>query len=286
MYTEDRREKYLVIIALLVILIAYVSTYTYRLYIENTQLRNRIAEIENRVNVLEQQLSYYRMVSGYLTNTTILSNITGGGVLKFHAVAVGQNNTGYFGVVLNFTISIVPGNGRVLVNTQPKIGIDLQTSLQIAKMVAETYTSINLSSYDIILSIQAPMEVDVVDGPSAGAAITATIISLMLNKSINQSVYITGTINPDGSIGKVGGILEKALAAAENNGKLFIVPPGQTKVKVYIPVRREIFPGFYLITYEAKIIDVQEYLDSKGYNIKVIEVGSIEELLNYLWTKN
>lgn len=284
MFEEKKSNKYIVIIAILIILIGYLSTFTFRLYIENTKLKSRIAEIENRVNVLEQQLSYYRTISGYLSSSKSIQNISTGGSLEFHAVAVGQNNNGYFGVVLNFTISVIPGNGRVLINTQPKIGIDLQTSLQIAKLVAENYTSENLSNYDIILSIHAPMEVDVVDGPSAGAAITSTIISLILNKTINQSIYVTGTINPDGSIGKVGGILEKALAAAQNGGKLFIVPEDQINVEVLVPIRREVLPGFYIITYETKIINVQEYIEKKGFNMKVVEVSNINELLEYLWS--
>ncbi len=286
MIHERDNSKYLVIIAILIILVGYVSTYTYRLYIENNNLKNRLAEIENRVNVLEQQLSYYRTISGYLTNPSGEKNLSSGGFLEFHAVAVGQNNSGYFGVVLNFTIAIVPGGGRVLINTQPKIGIDLQTSLQIAKLVAEKYTSKNLSNYDIILSIQAPMKIDVVDGPSAGAAITSTIISLILNKTLNQSIYMTGTINPDGSIGKVGGILEKALAAAENGGKLFIVPKGQKTIEVYVPIKREVLPGFYIITYEARLVDVQEYIKNKGYDMKVVEASSIDEVLKYLWNTN
>ena len=283
MTSEGKTGKYLVIIAILIILLGYIGTYTYRLYLDNLNLRNRIADIENRVNVLEQQLSYYRSISGYLTTPNSSSNINAQGSIKFHAVAVGQNNTGYFGIVLNFTISLLPGQGRVLVNTQPKIGIDLQTSLQIAKMVAEKYTSINLSNYDIILSIEAPMKVDVVDGPSAGAAITSTLISLMLNKTINQSIYLTGTINPDGSIGKVGGILQKALAAAENGGKIFIVPEGQKKVQVYVPIKREILPGFYIITYESKIVDVQKYINDKGYNMTIVEASTIDDVLKYLW---
>lgn len=128
------------------------------------------------------------------------------------------------------------------------------------------------------------MQVDVVDGPSAGAAITSTIISLILNKTINQSIYVTGTINPDGAIGRVGGIIEKALAAAEDGGKLFIVPEGQSNVEVLVPIRREIFPGFYIITYETKIINVQEFIVDKGYNMKIIEVSNINELLQYLWS--
>ncbi len=42
---------------------------------------------------------------------------------------------------------------------------------------------------------------------------------------VNPKVMMTGMINPDGTIGPVGGILEKASAAASVGAKLFLIPP-------------------------------------------------------------
>ena len=39
---------------------------------------------------------------------------------------------------------------------------------------------------------------------------------------------MTGTINPDGSIGPVGGIFEKAEAAYTGSAKYFLIPKGQS----------------------------------------------------------
>ena len=153
-------------------------------------------------------------------------------------------------------------------------------------MVAENITSIDLSYSDIILSIEAPNKVDIVDGPSAGAVITAILVSLLLNKSVDYSIYVTGTINPDGSIGKVGGILEKSLVAAENGAKLFIVAEGEENITIYIKVEKEVFPGVYIISYIPKQVNIQEYLEGKGYDISVVGVSNINELLNYIWKKH
>jgi|Deesub1362A_J573_1020465.scaffolds.fasta_scaffold00003_280 uncharacterized protein len=269
---------------ILMILLGVSITFLITLYTENRELKNKLGDLKNKLELVERQLEYYMAISSYMVNTTTLNVSNGGfGTIKYHAVAVAKGEGEYFGIVLNFTISLVPGTGKILVNTQPKIGIDLQTSLEIARKVAADITGYNFSEVDIILSIEAPHAVDVVDGPSAGAAITVALVSLLLNRSIDMSIYVTGTINPDGSIGKVGGILEKGTAAAENGGEIFIVPHGQENVTIYVRVEREIVPGFYLITYEPRTINVQEYLSEKGYTITVVSVSNIRDLLSYVW---
>lgn len=272
---------------ILIIVISFLFGNLMNYYNENTHLENDVVKLNNKVNMLQKQLSYYSSVTNFLFNSS-QKNVSFHTYvkIKYHAVAVAEKQDTYYGVVLNFTISIIPGSGRVLVNTEPKVGIDLQTSIQIAKMVAENITSIDLSYSDIILSIEAPNQVDIVDGPSAGAVITAILVSLLLNKSVDYSIYVTGTINPDGSIGKVGGILEKSLAAAENGAKLFIVPEGEENITIYIKVEKEVFPGVYIISYIPKQVNIQEYLEGKGYDISVVGVSNINELLNYIWKKH
>lgn len=270
----------LILVIILGLLLGNLLNY----YNKNTELENDVAKLNNKINMLQKQLSYYSSISRYLFNSS-QANETSYiyGSIKYHAVAVAETREGYYGVILNFTISLIPGSGRVLVNTKPRIGIDLQTSMQVAKIVAENFTDIDLSHVDIILSVEAPREVDIVDGPSAGSVLTASLISLLLNRSMNNHVYVTGTINPDGSIGKVGGILEKGVAAAENRGRLFIVPKGEENITIYIKVEREVLPGVYIITYTPKLVNIENYLREKEYNITVISVSNIAELLHYVW---
>lgn len=272
---------------ILIIMIGFLFGNLISYYNENTRLENNVVKLTNKINMLQKQLSYYSSVTSFLFNSSQKNgSLYAYGKIKYHAVAVAENQDTYYGVILNFTISIIPGSGRVLVSTEPKVGIDLQTSIQVAKIVAENITGIDLRYSDIILSIEAPSQVDIVDGPSAGAVITATLISLLLNKSMDYSIYVTGTINPDGSIGKVGGILEKSLAAAENGAKVFVVPEGEENVTIYIKVEKEVFPGVYLVTYTPKQVNVQKYLEEKGYNVSVVSVNNINELLNYIWRKD
>jgi PDZ domain-containing protein len=40
-------------------------------------------------------------------------------------------------------------------------------------------------------------------------------------------VAVTGTINPDGSVGAVGGVAQKAVAAGEEGADVFLVPSSE-----------------------------------------------------------
>jgi hypothetical protein len=66
-----------------------------------------------------------------------------------------------------------------------------------------------------------------IDGPSAGGLMTAAFVSGVLGHDMKQDVAFTGTINPDGSIGPVGGIQYKLEAVAKDGKKTFLIPIGQ-----------------------------------------------------------
>ena len=68
-----------------------------------------------------------------------------------------------------------------------------------------------------------------VSGPSAGLAFTLAIIDSLTpgNLTGGKKVAITGEIEPDGSVGPVGGVEQKTVAARQNGAKLMIVPVGE-----------------------------------------------------------
>jgi len=197
-----------------------------------------------------------------------------------NVVAVSQDNKG---VVLRVYAKIENGSGRVYMATTPKVGIDLQSSAETAYMVAGELCHFNIQTHDLFIVVVANFTVDVVDGPSAGAAITVLIAGIMMGKSLNNSVIMTGTIEADGTVGKVGGIVEKATAAAQAGAKLFIVPKGQTTTTVYVEHKTQIGP-FIFITREPQTINLQEYLANQGYTIKIAEVSTIQEAIDYFIT--
>lgn len=239
--------------------------------------------MEQQLNMTMNQLEYYKGLAEYYSNLTVSGNVSAGvrGQTAIPIVATYQVG-GWFrselrGVVMRADVELRDGSGRVLVNTVPRIGIDIQTSVRTAVRVAEEATGVQLSGTDVILTITSDQEADVVDGPSAGAAITIAIIAAIIDEDLNEGVYMTGTINSDGTIGPVGGIPEKALAAAENGATRFYVPKGQGTIIVYVPRTTSPVPGWTITRYERKIVELQDYLEEQGYSVVVEEVENIEE---------
>lgn len=62
------------------------------------------------------------------------------------------------------------------------------------------------------------------DGPSAGAAITTSILSLILNQKIDNQVALTGEMSLNGELLKVGGMKEKLIGAYNNHIKTIYIP--------------------------------------------------------------
>ncbi len=66
-----------------------------------------------------------------------------------------------------------------------------------------------------------------IDGPSAGALKTVGVLSLMRGDTLTDDMTMTGTINPDGTVGPVGGIPQKIQGAAEEGFTTVLIPAGQ-----------------------------------------------------------
>ena len=80
---------------------------------------------------------------------------------------------------------------------------------------------------------------DPVDGPSAGALMTAMIMAGILGHPVSPDATLTGTVNPDLTVGPVGGIPEKVVAALDGGKTRIGIPVGQSQamsVKTKRPV--------------------------------------------------
>jgi PDZ domain-containing protein len=80
------------------------------------------------------------------------------------------------------------------------------------------------------MSYRLPAEVSIdtanIGGPSAGLAMTLSLIDLLSRKSISgdQPIAATGTIDVFGNVGDVGGVAEKTVAVQRAGAKYFFVP--------------------------------------------------------------
>lgn len=184
------------------------------------------------------------------------------------------------GAVVPLTVQKRAGYGETLINIKDLVfWFDTQESIQTAKDVAERHIGTDTSKINVVYIMNA--HTGLVEGPSAGAALTITTIAALENRTLNESVMITGTINPDGSIGPVGGILEKARAAKGIGAKLFLVPQGQSIITTRVPVEtceRRTGIVYCTTTYKKETVDVSE---SAGIAVK--EVSTIRDAEKYFF---
>jgi len=167
----------------------------------------------------------------------------------------------------------------VLVQTTPLMGVVFQDAANTAVYVAESKTGKALSTSDIIFSVNAEGQIPGVDGPSAGALMTLLTISAIDNKTLNDSITLTGTVDNEGNVGAIGGVLEKAQAAKAGGKTLFLIPRENSELVTYKLVERH-FGGITVVEREPETADAKDYLE-KNVGIRTEYVDTIDDVLNY-----
>jgi len=108
-------------------------------------------------------------------------------------------------------------------------GQDARQSCEPAEGSTSGTACLGVSSQEFV-TYQFPIDVKIdtqlVGGPSAGLAFTLAIIDDLTPGSLTggKRVAVTGTIQPDGTVGEVGGVEQKAITARTNGVQLMIVP--------------------------------------------------------------
>ncbi len=187
-------------------------------------------------------------------------------------VADRSSDSGDEGVLLSAQVIVTNGTGHVFVDTNPYTQVDLQGSARLAAMVASDVLGVDQKAYDFyyIIDISSP----IIGGPSAGGALTVGTIAAIKNWTLKPNVVMTGMIDPDESIGPVGGIPYKLQAAAAKNATLFLIPEGQSNVTVTKTITTT--KGAFIITQTTQenvnVVDL-----GKKLNVDVKEVSTIQD---------
>lgn len=111
------------------------------------------------------------------------------------------------------------------------------------------------------LRFDMPFNVDIrsgpIGGPSAGLAFTLGVIDVLTEGELTggAKVAATGTINIDGTVGDVGGVIQKAAAVRESGATVFLVPKGE-----YAQAKRRLGDSVRVIP----VSNLQEALDGLG----------------------
>ena len=171
-------------------------------------------------------------------------------------LAVRETENGYEGGIADLYLEIMPGSGRVFLETFPLTRTDTQMSTRFAKAIACDALEMDCDDVDFFYTITADSAI--IAGPSAGAAISILTIAMLKNLDLNEYYAVTGTINSGGLIGPVGGLKAKVEAAKKAGLNKVFIPAGEIIVRV-----------------DNTTVDLKNL--SEELKIKIIEVSTLSE---------
>ncbi|MEM0143347.1 MAG: S16 family serine protease [Candidatus Parvarchaeum sp.] len=147
--------------------------------------------------------------------------VIGSASLYIFGVTNSSNGT-LVGVPALLNLTITNGTGKVFLGSTPLTQTDTQAQGVLSAELACQLLNVNCDDYNFYYYItSSSVEVG---GPSAGSAFTMAAMSILSGKPLNPKVAMTGTANPDGSVGIVGDVSQKSMAAANQGIKTFLYP--------------------------------------------------------------
>ena len=150
----------------------------------------------------------------------------------------------------------MPGRGNMKVTGNlrdvMKESIQAASSLVRARSVSLGIRPTAFNTTDI--HVHVPDGATPKDGPSAGAAMTTAIVSLLTGIPVNREVAMTGEISLRGRVLPIGGLKEKLLAALRGGIKTVLIPKDNEK-------------------------DLDEIPENVKTQMKIIAVSDIQEVL-------
>lgn len=163
------------------------------------------------------------------------AEVRSSGPVTVTALAVEETAQGFVGVHATVqATALAGGTGRVYVATKPLAQADMQGSARLAAQVAAATLGMDWRQQDYLVSFTS--DSPVIGGPSAGAVMALGLAAALHNLAdpgnpwtLDPRVAATGTINPDGTIGPVGGVPAKAEGAKAAGITTFLFPAGLEK---------------------------------------------------------
>ncbi|OIQ59242.1 Lon protease 2 [Moorella thermoacetica] len=130
---------------------------------------------------------------------------------------------GFVGSVLEVEAIAFPAReaGKGSIRFNETAGSMARDSVFNAAVVYRLLTGDDLANYDVHVNVVGGGNID---GPSAGLAITAAIISAVQERPVRQDVAVTGEISIRGKVKPVGGVMEKIYGAKQAGMKLVLLP--------------------------------------------------------------
>lgn len=120
---------------------------------------------------------------------------------------------------------------------------------------------------EITTDPEVTIDSDKIGGPSAGLMFTLEILNRLLDEDITKGYDIagTGTMESDGTVGRIGGIDQKVIAADNQGIEIFFAPDDVTEGAA-----------------ESNFELAKKTAEKIGTNMKVVPVKTIEDAMDYL----
>jgi ATP-dependent Lon protease len=153
------------------------------------------------------------------------------------------------GEILFIEASAMPGKGNLTLTGL--LGESMRESAQAALSYLRSHAKalgIDTAQFTKTdLHIHVPSGAVPKDGPSAGVAIAAALMSLFRRTAIHQNLAMTGEVTLTGRVLPVGGIREKILAARRAGIKTVLIPLHNQKDLVELPADAKVDTTFKLV---------------------------------------
>lgn len=135
----------------------------------------------------------------------------------------GLGVAGFVGSIIEIEAVSFPAaeKGKGTVRFNETAGSMAKDSVFNAASVMRQLTGRDIHDYDIHVNVIGGGNID---GPSAGTAILAAIVSAVTGSAIRQDTAVTGEISLQGEIKPVGGVFEKAYGARQAGISTLIIP--------------------------------------------------------------
>src|SRR5438128_10217331 len=203
----------------------------------------------DRVAVTRRNLEKYAGVRRFRFGETESEDLVG--------VTTGLAWTEVGGELLTIEAVTLPGKGRV--TATGKLGDVMKESVQ----AAESFVKSRSLAYGIKppiferkdIHVHVPEGATPKDGPSAGAAMVTSIVSVLTGIPVKRDIAMTGEITLRGRVLPIGGLKEKLLAALRGGLKTVLIPKENEK-------------------------DLAEIPDNVKRGLKIIPVHTVDELLS------
>lgn len=138
-------------------------------------------------------------------------------------------------------------------------GNSLRSSVWMGAFISSRLAGHDLTDYEFLVVSKGEG-----DGPSAGGLLTSAMLAAMNDVEVDPEATMTGTINPDGTIGPVGGIPHK-LKGVSKSKKRFGYPVGQRMSTDYNT---------------RKNVDIDKL--ARRYDMEAVEIRDIYEAYEFL----